>query len=306
MPSGWQNLSKCQQTGKSKNWGIQTGKRSGITVIDVDIKDSKNGMDSLLDVDIDLDEYHTYKVRTCSGGYHYYFKYDERFKTSANVLPGVDIRNDNGCVFAGERYEVRNDVEPVDMPGELYEALYQCKENTCAMTTILHRSNVDMIGDIEINQKYYDLIKLLPRIWFNGYDKWMKPAYALYNCSELDKTVAFRTWIKLLSDFSDRFNESEAKRCWDELKINVDKPFTFGTIKQFVKRENKYGYEAWCLVYSNTTKRETKSSKELVNTEQKRIDDIRMKIVQHICESIEQIEADVIREANGIEFTTWS
>ncbi|GMF42260.1 unnamed protein product [Phytophthora lilii] len=159
MPSGWQKLSKCQAIGKSKNWGIQTGKRSEITVIDVDIKKNKNGMDSLLDVDIDLDDYQTYKVRTCSGGYHYYFKYDERFKTSANVLPGVDVRNDNVCVFAGERYEVVNDVELADMPEELYEALHQCKKSTCAMTPILDKSTVEMIGDIEISQKCWNELK---------------------------------------------------------------------------------------------------------------------------------------------------
>ncbi|GMF23992.1 unnamed protein product [Phytophthora lilii] len=304
MPSGWQKLSKCQAIGKSRNWGIQTGKRSGITVIDVDIKKNKNGMDSLLDVDIDLDDYQTYKVRTCSGGYHYYFKYDERFKTSANVLPGVDVRNDNGCVFAGERYEVVNDAEPVDMPEELYEALYHCKENTCAMTPILHRSNVAMIDDIEISQKYYDLIKLLPRNWFNDHDKWMKPAYALYNCSELDKTVAFSTWIKLLRDFSDQFNEREAKRCWDELKIDVDKPCTLGTIRQVVKKEDKDGYQAWCLAYPSTSKRGGQSAKVLANAEQKRIDDIKAELFQQLCANIEQIDASVIRDTNDIQFNT--
>jgi hypothetical protein len=66
-----------------------------------------------------------------------------------------------------------NDVEPVDMPQELYEALYQCNENTCTMNPILDRSNV------EISHKYYDLIKLLPRVWLKNYEKSMKPAYAL-------------------------------------------------------------------------------------------------------------------------------
>ncbi|GMF36555.1 unnamed protein product [Phytophthora lilii] len=271
-------------------------------------------MDSLLDVDIDLDDYQTYKVRTCSGGYHYYFKYDERFKTSANVLPGVDVRNDNGCVFAGERYEVANDVEPVDIPEELNEALYQCKESTCAMTPILDRSNVKMIG----NQKYYDLIKLFPRIWFNDYDKWMKPAYALYNCSELDKPVAFSTWIKLLSDLSDRFNDREAQRCWNELKIetnevgrfngkyrlDVDKPCTLGTIRQVVKKEDKDGYRAWCLAYPSISKRGGQSAKVLADAEQKRIDDIKAELFQQLCANIEQIDASVIRDANDIEFNT--
>ncbi|GMF66099.1 unnamed protein product [Phytophthora lilii] len=284
MPSGWQKLSKCQAIGKSKNWGIQTGKRSGITVIDVDIKKNKNGMDSLLDADIDLDDYQTYKVRTCSGGYHYYFKYGERFRTSADVLRGVDVRNDNGCVFAGERYEVVNDVEPVDMPEELYEAFYQCKENTCTMTPILDRSNVEMIGDHQLDLE----IK----------------TYALYNCRELDKTVAFSTWIKLLRDFSDQFNEREAKRCWNELNIDVDKPCTLGTIRQVVKKKGKDGYQAWCLEYPSTSKRGGQSAKVLADAEQKRIDDIKAELFQQLCANIEQINASVIRDANDIEFNT--
>ncbi|DAZ97589.1 TPA: LOW QUALITY PROTEIN: hypothetical protein N0F65_005561 [Lagenidium giganteum] len=299
MPSGWQKLSKCQAIGKSKNWGVQTGKRSGITVVDVDIKKNKNGMDSLLDVDIDLDDYQTYKWRIS-------LLYDERFKTSANVLPGVDVRNDNGCVFAGERYEVVNDVDPVDMPEELYEALYQCKKNTYTMSPILDRSNVEMIGDhqldFEINHKYYDLIKLLPRKWFNDHDKWMKPAYAIYNCSELDKTVAFSTWIKLLRDFSDQFNEREAKRCWNELRIDVDKPCTLGTIRQVVKREDKDGYQAWCLAYPSTSKSGGQSAKVLADA--KRIDDIKAELFQQLCANIEQIDANLIRDANDIEFNT--
>ncbi|ETP27751.1 hypothetical protein F442_22970 [Phytophthora nicotianae P10297] len=165
-----------------------------------------------------------------------------------------------------------------------------------------------MIGDhqldFEINQKYYDLIKLLPRKWFNDHDKWMKPAYALYNCSGLDKTAAFSTWIKLLRDFSDQFNEREAKRCWNELRIDVGKPCTLGTIRQVVKEEDKDGYQAWCLAYPSTSKRDGQSAKVLADAEQKRIDDIKAELFQQLCANIEQIDANVIRDANDIEFNT--
>ncbi|GMF23883.1 unnamed protein product [Phytophthora lilii] len=160
-------------------------------------------MDSLLDVDIDLDDYQTYKVRTCSGGYHYYFKYDERFKTSANVLPGVDVRNDNGCVFAGERYEVVNDVELADMPEELYEALHQ----------------------------------------------------------------SMHSW-----DHQASCQEGRQRRL--------------------------------PIAYPNTSKRGGQSAKVLADAEQKRIDDIKAELFQHLCANIEQIDASVIRDTNDIEFNT--
>ncbi|GMF16612.1 unnamed protein product [Phytophthora lilii] len=91
------------------------------------------------------------------------------------------------------------------------------------MTPILDRSNVEMIDDIEISQ------------------------------NELDKIVAFSTWIKLLRDFSDQFNEREAKRCWNELNIetneadrfngkyrlDVDKPCTLGPSGKLSRRKTK-------------------------------------------------------------------
>lgn len=43
-------------------------------------------------------------------------------------------------------YLLVNHVVPVDIPNEVYEALYPCKENTFAMTHILDRSNVDMLA----------------------------------------------------------------------------------------------------------------------------------------------------------------
>ncbi|GMF66309.1 unnamed protein product [Phytophthora lilii] len=138
------------------------------------------------------------------------------------------------------------------------------------MTPILDRSNVEMIGDhqldIEISQKCYDLMKRLPRMWFNDYDKWMKPAYAIYNCSELDKT-----------------------------------PCTLGTIRQVVKKEDKDGYQAWCLAYPSTSKRGGQSAKVLADAG---IDDIKAELFQQLCANIEQIDASVIRDVNDIEFNT--
>lgn len=84
--------------------GIITGEVSGLTVVDIDTKDSihmKRG-----------DFPTTYTVRTPSGGWHLYYEYDGGVvKNTARAwdhLPGVDIRNDGGYVVAppSDGYEV--------------------------------------------------------------------------------------------------------------------------------------------------------------------------------------------------------
>jgi hypothetical protein len=127
---------------------------------------------------IDLDDYDTIKVLTPSGGLHYYFRFDPKFKNCTREY-GIDVP---AMVFTGRRYEIINDADEMDYPPQaLYELLYQNKKqdknkNEC----------VDLDFDC-INHKYYELINLLPDKYFNDYDKWMKPAYALYNAIDCPK-----------------------------------------------------------------------------------------------------------------------
>lgn len=77
--------------------GIITGKKSGITVIDIDfISESVYGTDPSTFPD-------TYTVRTPSGSLHKYYEYCQDIHQSQNGLknlPKVDIRNDGGQVGA--------------------------------------------------------------------------------------------------------------------------------------------------------------------------------------------------------------
>lgn len=96
---------------------VITGKISGISVIDIDT--DKGGDPSVLG----LDEIETPSVRSGGGGFHFYFKYDERIPTVANAKkhinesfpPGLDFRNDGGIIVlppsdhpSGNKYEWLN------------------------------------------------------------------------------------------------------------------------------------------------------------------------------------------------------
>lgn len=75
--------------------GIVTGAISGITVVDIDVKETPHMKPE------DFPE--TYTVTTPSGGSHLYYEYQTGIKNVArgyDHLPGVDIRNDGGYVVA--------------------------------------------------------------------------------------------------------------------------------------------------------------------------------------------------------------
>lgn len=87
------------------NVAIATGRKSNLVVIDVDIKNGKDGLESLVDAygdPIDIDDEQQLIAQTPSGGLHLYYQWDERFPVTVatNVLPGVDIRGERGYVLA--------------------------------------------------------------------------------------------------------------------------------------------------------------------------------------------------------------
>ena len=102
--------------------GLATGKASGVVVIDIDVKDGKDGRrwpwyDDLPPA--------TRRVQTRSGGYHIYLRYpDEHIPCSASTLfPGVDVRGDGGYVIVppSPGYHIVCDDEPATMPQWLAE-----------------------------------------------------------------------------------------------------------------------------------------------------------------------------------------
>lgn len=111
------------------NIGIVTGKKSGITVIDVDIGEGKSGAESWADAIAEEGEPQTLCARTGSGGTHLVFKYNSALKTASNWLgKGVDCRNDGGYIVAapsshrsGGSYEWENwnEIELGDIPASM-------------------------------------------------------------------------------------------------------------------------------------------------------------------------------------------
>jgi hypothetical protein len=103
------------------NIGIATGKDSGISVLDVDVKDGAAGeltLRGLLEQhDADLTEHVC--QRTASGGLHYVFAYDPRARQGTKCYgPGLDGRNDGGYIVAAPSIIDGVTYEWIVKPGE--------------------------------------------------------------------------------------------------------------------------------------------------------------------------------------------
>lgn len=116
------------------NVGTLTGSASGIVVIDID---NHNGVDGLGNLKDFLDMYNielpkSRVVKTPSGGYHYYFKLDEKYNKTQFIqnhkqLEGVDFQSHGRYIVAppsqidGNYYEVVRDVELAELPEKWLE-----------------------------------------------------------------------------------------------------------------------------------------------------------------------------------------
>jgi hypothetical protein len=119
------------------NVGGLTGEASGLLVVDVD---PKSGGDlSLTDlIEAYGDEWlDTLKVRTGSGGFHFFFEYPKGLdlrNTAGKIAPGIDTRANGGYVVlpsskhvSGNRYELLDDARPLPLPAWLLERLTATK-----------------------------------------------------------------------------------------------------------------------------------------------------------------------------------
>jgi hypothetical protein len=84
--------------GQDHNIGVATG--NGLTVIDIDVKKGKPGLENFLKL---VGEFNTLTVQTPSGGYHCYYTAAIDFGQS-EVDKGVDVRSHHGYVLAPGSY----------------------------------------------------------------------------------------------------------------------------------------------------------------------------------------------------------
>jgi len=110
------------------NVGLATGNK--IVVIDLDVKNGKNGVNSLKNWELNnMRLPPTREARTVSGGKHMYYKINKPYRNRTDLLDGVDIRGDGGYVVApgseidGTAYEWINNLPIADADEAVYKFL---------------------------------------------------------------------------------------------------------------------------------------------------------------------------------------
>lgn len=142
------------------NVGTLTGSKSGIAVIDIDTHNGVNGLGNLkefLDTyDIELPK--TKVVKTPSGGYHYYFKLDEKYNETQFIqnhpqLEGVDFQVHGRYVVAppsqidGVYYDTIRPVPLADLPIKWLE-MFTDKSITKKNKKRERKWTANLLGDI--------------------------------------------------------------------------------------------------------------------------------------------------------------
>ena len=122
--------------------GIPTGKASGLLVLDIDVKNGVNGIETLAGLEAQYGKLPaTPIVATPSGGIHHYFAMPETNPPLGNsngkLGPGVDTRGDGGYIIAspsvnssGKSYELVNeDIELAEVPLWLIDLLMRSRND---------------------------------------------------------------------------------------------------------------------------------------------------------------------------------
>lgn len=105
--------------------GVPTGRASGLIVIDVDIKNGRDGTAWLEENADALPPTRTHKTR--SGGLHLLFQVPagiEIRNSASRVAPGIDVRGEGGYIIAppSPGYQVADAADPAEMPRWLIRA----------------------------------------------------------------------------------------------------------------------------------------------------------------------------------------
>ena len=236
-----QNQSKDMPDMKKHNVGFLTGDTNKLLVVDVDVKD--NGLEEWNHYVHEHGEPETIKIKTPSGGYHYYFNCNE-LTTYLNTRTkyrgcGIDIRSNGGYVVAppssinGNAYEYVKGFDVVDvndMPNTLITWLMQDMRPTNTTNkqqtqTTIKTNKTQYIYDIT-DAQIKEMLNKLPPMHLDNYFDWLIITSIL---KSLDKFDIWDEW----SEQSSHYNLDKNITMWNSNKGCIDVNFLVHLLKNY-------------------------------------------------------------------------
>jgi hypothetical protein len=194
---------------------------SNLFLIDIDVKDGRNGIDNYMMLGIsDTGALHS---RTPSKGLHILFS--GKGKTSTNTLLGIDTRGDGGYFIAppsiiveginAGKYialDIWNHI-PIEIPTEAMEKLHVDNHR-------IHKSKKDIYTPDKINNpetiaRVKDSLEKLSPDFYNEYYRWIEIGMCLYDLGN-EGLELWDNWSKK----SDKYEEGECQNRWETFSPN--------------------------------------------------------------------------------------
>lgn len=236
MPK-WTNIKTDVSTNRD-NVGIITGKINDITVIDLDIpKDDEIDGISFFEENICKVNDCKFVVKTPRGGYHLYYKYCSKLKTTAKIqkakLVSIDVRNDKGVIFGGKGYTIIKDCK--------FDELEEVPESFILINKKEENRKKD--ESVMVNEKYSNesiqlILKHLNPKFLNSGKYWFKLLVVLKNIGYPKELIKeYSSDSELCQDNFDEFFDDRFD------KIEIRETPNVGTLMFFLKesvKEDKY------------------------------------------------------------------
>lgn len=288
LHKGWQNFTLDTDVNikEGLNLSVITGKVSNIIVVDVDNKiptekkwqkiSKSTGVKDwykLLDKFNNGNDILTLKATTPSGGYHYFFNYNDNVKHINNSVQAIlndknehiaiDIRTNKGQILIEPSKLIIDDkikeykfndinIKPIDMPEWLINEITKVqfkevkknnkykKDNNDTITTLELEINNEITNENE--RQINDLLDLIGNK-YDYYKEWFIVGNALKKLNNNLFNV-FHQWSK---NSTEKYkSEKDCKALWDDVGNYV---YTIGTLIYWAKQENKELYAQWCIKY---------------------------------------------------------
>lgn len=229
----WKTAATTDQKEIARLWGrypnaipgMVTGGASGFVVIDLDVKNGKNGIDEFERLGLNLENAGAV-VRTAGGGLHLYFEHVDGVRNSQDKFgPGIDVRAEGGYVIAPG---VVNDVGEYEfISGDLGIARVLCPE---LPELFLPTTKAPSRCSTALYAKDPKEIRLALSYIPNGqnYDRWVRVIMACkdgFDGSEEGLQIV-QEWC---ADYPG-YDPTEVKKIWKSIDTNMEGGITVATL----------------------------------------------------------------------------